>query len=238
MRLPGEPVSETLEPRGGPTGKMYGTYLAEVVSVKDEKSQGRVQVRLFGFDGVGAQDAPIWARVTVPFAGADRGSFLIPNRGDEVVVQFVNGDPRLPIVTGGVWNGQAAPPEQLGGDGEQVDRWTFVGRQGTRIAIVEEQAGAKISLTTPNETESLLITAESGGKIEIKTATSTITMDTQGVSIQSTKVKVSAPQVEISAAMVKVDTALAQFTGIVKASVVQAPTIVGNVYTPGAGNVW
>src|SRR6185503_7484804 len=106
MRLPGEPMTETLESRGGSAGKMYGTYLAEVVSVKDDKSLGRVQVRLYGFDGVGEQNAPIWARVTVPFAGADRGSFLIPNRGDEVVVQFVHGDPRMAIVTGGVWNGQ------------------------------------------------------------------------------------------------------------------------------------
>jgi uncharacterized protein involved in type VI secretion and phage assembly len=217
---------------------MYGAYLAEVVSVKDDKSQGRVQIRLYGFDGVGAQDAPIWARVAVPFAGADRGSFFIPNRGDEVVVQFVHGDPRLALVIGGVWNGSAAPPETIGGDGEQVDRWSFVGRQGTRIAIVEEQAGAKISLTTPNDSESVLITAESGGKIEIKTSTSTITLDTEGVSIDSTKVKVTAAQVEFSAAMVKIDAPVVQCTGIVKASVVNAPSVLGNVYSPGAGNVW
>jgi uncharacterized protein involved in type VI secretion and phage assembly len=231
-------MNDTLEPRGGAPGKMYGTYLAEVVSVKDDKRQGRVQVRLLGYDGVGAQDAPIWARVCVPFAGADRGAFFIPDKDDEVVVQFVNGDPRLPIVTGGVWNGQNAPPETLGGSGEEVDRWTFVGKQGTRIAIVEEQAGPKISLTTPNESESIQIVQQSGGKIEIKTSTSTITLDSQGVTVQTTKCKINAAQVEVQAAMVKVDAPLAQFTGIVKASVVQAPSILGNVYTPGAGNVW
>lgn len=231
-------MNETLEPRGGAPGKMYGTYLAEVVSVKDDKRQGRVQVRLLGFDGVGEQNAPMWARVAVPFAGGDRGAFFIPSKDDEVVVQFVNGDPRLPIVTGGVWNGQNAPPETLGGSGEEVDRWTFVGKQGTRIAIVEEAAGPMISLTTPNSTESIQIVQQSGGKVEIKTSTSTITLDSQGVSVQSTKVKVNAAQVEVQAAMVKVDAPLAQFTGIVKASVVHAPTILGNVYSPGAGNVW
>jgi len=231
-------MTDTLEPRGAPPGKLYGSYLATVVSVADTQRQGRVQVRLLGFDGLGDQDGPLWARVVVPFAGADRGAFFIPDKDDEVVVQFVHGDPRLPIVVGGVWNGQAAPPEQLGGDGQRVDRWTIVGKQGTRIAIVEEAAGATISLTTPNQTESIEITQQSGGKVEIKTSTSTITLDSEGVSVQSTKVKVTAAKVEVSAAQVDIDAALAKFTGIVRAPVVQATTVVGTTYTPGAGNVW
>lgn len=231
-------MTETIDPRGGPPGKLFGSYLAEVVSVRDDRNQGRVQVRLLGFDGVGDQDAPIWARVAVPFAGADRGAFMIPDKGDEVVVQFVHGDPRQPIVIGGLWNGQAGPPEAIGGDGERVDRWTFVGRQGTRVAIVEEAAGAKITLTTPQRTESIEITEQGGGKIEIKTMMSTITLDSEGVSVQTTKVKVTAAQIEVTAAMVKVDAALAEFSGIVRANVVQTPSVIGNVYTPGAGNVW
>lgn len=230
-------MSETFEPRGGPPGRLFGTYLAEVVSVKDTKRQGRVQIRLLGFDGVGAQDAAIWARVAVPFAGANRGAFFIPDKGDEVVVSFVHGDPRLPIVTGGVWNGQAAPPEQLGGSGEDVDRWTFVGKRGTRIAIIEEQAGATIKLSTPSSTESMTLTTQSGGKVEIKTSTSTVTIDSEGVSVQSTKVKINASQIEMQAAQFKIDAPVVQCTGIVRASVAQAPSILGNVYTTGAGNI-
>lgn len=231
-------MTTALEAHGAAPGKLYGVYLATVSSVKDDKHQGRVQVKLHAFDGVSTQNAPMWARVAVPFAGPNRGAFLIPNKDDIVVVQFIHGEPSAPIVVGGVWNGQHAAPEQLGGDGEHVDRWTFVGKQGTRIAIVEEQAGAKISLTTPNSTESVTLTQQSGGKIELKTTSSTVTLDAQGVTVRSTKVTVIAPTVTVTSPSVTVNAALSQFNGIVKAVAVEAPTIVGTVYTPGAGNIW
>jgi uncharacterized protein involved in type VI secretion and phage assembly len=231
-------MSNTLEPRGGPPGKLFGTYLAEVVSVKDDKQQGRIQVKLLPFDGIGAQNAPFWARVAVPYAGNNRGAYLIPSKGDEVIVQFLHGDPSHAVVTGGLWNGKNHPPEQLGGSGEEVDRWTFVGKQGTRIAIVEEQAGATISLTTPSSKESVTITQRSGGKIELKTATSTVTLDSQGVSVKTTKLKVTAQQVEVDAPTVTVNAVMSKFNGVVKAPVVQATSIVAQVYTPGVGNVW
>ena len=232
-------MTDALEPRSTPPGRMFGVYLAEVVSVKDGDRQGKVQVRLLGFDGVGEQDAPIWARVAVPFAGPNMGAFLIPNRGDEVLVQFVGGDPRMPVVVGGMWNGAARPKEELGGAGDEVDRWTFVGKQGTRIAIVEEQAGPKISLATPNESESVVIVQQRGGQIELQAAGAKITLDTQGVTVQSpSNVKVQAAQVEVTAAMVKINAAFTEFTGVVRAPIVQATTVLGSVYLPGAGNVW
>jgi uncharacterized protein involved in type VI secretion and phage assembly len=227
-----------LEAHGTAPGKLFGVYLATVTSVKDDKKQGRIQIKLLAFDGVTQQDAPIWARVAVPFAGPNRGAFLIPNKNDVVVVQFIQGEPSAPVVIGGVWNGQQQAPEQLGGSGEEVDRWTFVGKQGTRIAIVEEQAGAKISLTTPNQTEAVTITQQASGKIELKTKTSTVTLASSGVTVKSTKVTVKAMDVTVNSPMVTVNAVLSKFNGIVKAISVQAPSIIGNLYTPGAGNIW
>lgn len=221
------------------TGAWTGSYLAEVVSVKDPQSLSRVQVRLLCADGVTDQDAPVWARVAVPFAGDNHGAFFIPDVGDEVLVSFVNGDPRLPIVLGSLWNGNAKPPETLGGGGDAVDRWTLVGKRKTRIAIVEEQDGqARIEMTTPGGV-SVTLQETSGGKIECKAAGSTITVDTSGVSIKaSSKVNVQASQVSVSAGQVSVDAAMSTFSGIVKCDVLQATTVIGTTYTPGAGNVW
>ena len=218
-------------------GLFNASYLAEVVSVEDPDNLARVQVRLLNFDGVGEQDGPIWARVAVPFAGADRGAFMLPDVGDEVLVSFVHGDPRLPVVVGGLWNGSDAPPETLGGD--RVDRWTIVGKAGTRIAIVEESAGtATISLTTPGGVSGTF-TDEGGGKIEFQAGGATVTIDGSGVSVQTAaKVKIEATQVEITAGMVKVDAAMSQFSGLVKCDVLQANTTIATTYTPGAGNVW
>ena len=211
-------------------------YLAEVVSVDDPERIGRVQVRLHGWDGVADQDAPVWARVAVPFAGHEKGAFLLPDVGDEVLVCFVGADPRLPVVVGGLWSGSQTPPESL--PGNRVDRWTFTGKKGTRIAIVEEDSGPVISFETPAGVTGTL-TDESGGKIELVAAGNTVTIDSKGVSIQTgSKVDVQASQVTVSAGMVTVDSAMSKFSGIVKCDVLQTNSVISTSYTPGAGNVW
>jgi uncharacterized protein involved in type VI secretion and phage assembly len=221
-------------------GVFSGCYLAEVVSVNDPEHHSRVQVRLLNASGLDDHDGPTWARVAVPFAGANRGAFLLPDVGDEVLVAFLQGDARNPIVIGGLWNGRAQAPETLGGSGERVDRWTLVGKNGTRIAIVEESSGQEtISLTTPGQVSGTL-TASSGGKIEFKIPGTTITLDTSGVAIKTgMKVQVQAgTQVEVSCPQVNVNAAMANFSGIVKCDVLQATTVIASTYTPGAGNIW
>ena len=215
---------------------VHSCHLAKVVSVQDPDSLARVKVKLLTVDGDG--DAEIWARVAVPFAGANRGALFIPDVDDEVLITFVAGDPRFPIVIGGLWNGGATPPEQFGGD--RVDRWTITGKAGTRIAIVEESSGsATIEFKTPNGVTGTL-TDESEGSIKFEdTAGNSITIDSQGISLQAaSKVKVQAGQVEVSAGMVKVDAGMSKFSGVVKCDVLQATTVIASTYTPGAGNIW
>jgi predicted enzyme involved in methoxymalonyl-ACP biosynthesis len=61
----------------------------------------------------------------------------------------------------------------------------------------------------------------------------------QGVSITTPgKVSVQASQVKVTAGIVTVNSALADFSGVVKCQVLQATTVIGTTYTPGAGNVW
>jgi uncharacterized protein involved in type VI secretion and phage assembly len=221
-------------------GKMQGTFLAKVVSVNDPDNLSRVQIRLHHLpDEISDQDCAIWARVAVPFAGGNRGAFFLPDVGDEVAVVFVQGDPRQPLVTGGLWNGTDTAPETLGGSKDHIDRYTIVSKKGSRIAIVEETDGeATISITTPGNV-TLTLTESSGGKIELEAAGNTIKLDTQGVSIQTgQKVSVQASQVEVNAAQVNVNAAMSKFSGIVKCDVLQATTVIGSTYTPGAGNVW
>lgn len=216
-----------------------GSYLAKVVSVNDPEGLSRVQLRLISFDGPEQQDAPLWARVAVPFAGNNRGAFFIPDVDDEVLVSFVNGDPRQPIVIGGLWNGNADVPEQLGGSGDRVDRWTFTGKAGTRVAIVEEQpSDATISFTTPGGVSGELTDA-GGGKIEFRIGGTTVTYDQQGVTVNTAmNVKVQATQVEISAAMVTVNAGMSRFSGVVQADSIITNSIISASYTPGAGNIW
>lgn len=226
-----------------PVSSARDNHLAEVIEVDEAGSRGRIRVRLLAFDGVDTQDGPIDARLCVPFAGGDRGAFFVPDVGDEVVVAFLGGDLRQAVVLGGVWNGRNAPPETLGGSGDRVDRWAFVGKSGTRVAIVEEDGNAQIHLATRSggaDVASIVIDRAEGGKITLKAGSTEMVLENSGVSIQTPgSCEISCSTHEITAATVDVQAGLASFSGVVDAAAaVQTAAVISSSYTPGAGNVW
>lgn len=81
---------------------------------------GRVKVR-FHWDRLGAKDdrSSCWIRVSQAWAGPGFGAITIPRIGQEVVVDFLHGDPDQPLVTGRVYNGLARPPYGLPGSKTQ-----------------------------------------------------------------------------------------------------------------------
>ena len=218
-----------------PASWLFGAQLAVVTSVKDPQNLARVQVRLLAADADGT--AEMWARVAVPFAGDNRGAFFIPDVGDEVLVVFVAGDMRAPIVVGGLWNGTQSPPEALPGD--RVDRWTLTGKAGTHIAIIE-QGAAKIELETPHGVKGTLTDA-GGGKIEFIAGMNRITMDGQGVTVNSAQkvtVVVNGTSIDVLPGMVNVTAPMAVFSGMISCQVLQTGSVISGSYTPGAGNIW
>ena len=78
---------------------------------------GRVKVH-FHWDRVGAQDekSSCWIRVSSTFAGGQYGSIFTPRIGQEVVVDFLEGDPDRPLITGSVYNADQMPPYELPGE--------------------------------------------------------------------------------------------------------------------------
>lgn len=223
------------EPLPPPSWLSQGLFLAEVVSVADPEHRARVQIRLFAFDGVDGHDAPVWARVAAAFAGRARGAFFIPDVGDEVLVGFVQGDGRQPVVVGSLWNGRDAPPEKLPGDA--VERWTITGKAGTRIAILES-GSPTIRLETPGGAVAEL-TDSGGGKMQIDAGGATLKIDPAGITLTTgATVTVDASMVKVSAGMVTVDAALTRFSGVVMCSTLISNTVISASYTPGAGNIW
>jgi uncharacterized protein involved in type VI secretion and phage assembly len=217
-----------------------GAFLATVVSVQDPENRNRVQIRVYDVDGAAGQDATPWARVAVPVAGGKRGAFFIPGVGDEVLVVYLAGDPRFPVVVGGLWNGNDAAPETLGGAGDKVDRWSFTGTAGTRVAIVEDSSGPTISLTTPGGLSGVM--TDSQGSITFSNAQgTTITIDASGVTISAPTGQLSvtaASSISLTAPQLTVNAASSTFSGIVTCPTIIATSVVGTSYTPGAGNVW
>jgi len=98
--------------------KMTGPQTATVVGKEGEEiwtdKYGRIKV-LFHWDRQADADenSSCWIRVSQSLAGKNWGSMYIPRIGQEVLVDFLNGDPDQPIVIGCVYNGSTMPPYPL-----------------------------------------------------------------------------------------------------------------------------
>ena len=78
------------------------------MNVMDPDGQGRVQV---SFPFLGGQNQSYWAPVATLMAGAGRGSWWMPEVGDEALVAFNQNDPAHPHILGYHHNGEDQPPE-------------------------------------------------------------------------------------------------------------------------------
>ena len=108
-------------PRQTPRPRVQGVQTATVVGPSGEEiftdKHGRVKVQ-FHWDRVGKKDekSSCWVRVATPWAGKQWGAIHIPRVGQEVVVEFLDGDPDQPIIIGSVYNGEQMPPFTLPAD--------------------------------------------------------------------------------------------------------------------------
>jgi type VI secretion system secreted protein VgrG len=102
----------------GPKPVVEGPQTAVVVGPEGEEIYtdefGRVKVQ-FHWDRLGGKDenSSCWIRVGQVWAGAGWGGIHLPRVGQEVVVDFLEGDPDRPIITGRVYHGTNRPPYTL-----------------------------------------------------------------------------------------------------------------------------
>jgi type VI secretion system secreted protein VgrG len=108
------PLRVTPKPivQGPQTAFVAGTSGEEILTDK----YGRVKVQ-FHWDRYGKADenSSCWIRVATESAGKKWGAIRLPRIGQEVIVEFLEGDPDRPIITGRVYNAEAMPPYDLPG---------------------------------------------------------------------------------------------------------------------------
>ncbi len=125
------PHSVTLRPaRLTPKPFVQGPQTAVVVGPSGEEiytdKYGRVKVQFFwDREGKKNDQSSCWVRVSQPWAGKNWGSINIPRIGQEVIVEFLEGDPDRPIITGRVYNAEQMPPYTLP---DNQTRTTFMTR--------------------------------------------------------------------------------------------------------------
>ena len=98
--------------------RVEGPQIAIVVGPKDEEIYcdkfGRIKLQfLWDREGQYNDHSSCWIRVTQPWAGKNWGMIAIPRVGQEIVVDFLEGDPDQPIVTGRTYHATNMPPDAL-----------------------------------------------------------------------------------------------------------------------------
>ncbi len=107
--------------RSTPQPMIRGPQTAIVVGPSGEEiytdKYGRVKVQ-FHWDRYSKADenSSCWVRVSQNWAGKKWGAIFMPRIGQEVIVEFIEGDPDRPIITGRVYNDKAMPPYDLPGN--------------------------------------------------------------------------------------------------------------------------
>ncbi|MFF0739585.1 phage baseplate assembly protein V [Streptomyces sp. NPDC004111] len=129
--------------------RIPGVTLGVVTEVNDHQGLGRVKVRT---PLLSEHVESAWARIAVPWAGQRRGSYLLPEVDDEVLVAFRHGDPAHPYVIGFLWNEQDPPPERDPGRDRRELRSRkghvvrFDDTEGAERVTVASQGGLRVTL--------------------------------------------------------------------------------------------
>jgi Rhs element Vgr protein len=181
---PDKPIFEreqfSYTPANGQMPAIHGLQLAKVVKIsEDPASQYRIQVK----PASNASDQKgIWARLASYYATSGAGSVFCPEVGDEVVLGFLESDPRYPIVLGSVFSKSNVPPLT------QADEKNNVKALYTRSKLQLNFDDDKkiIKITTPGN--NMITISDEGKSIEIKDQNSnSVKLDSSGITLDSPK---------------------------------------------------
>ena len=166
-------------PAGGLLPAVSGLQVGVVSALEgDPANEERIALRLplLGDAGDG-----LWARLATLDAGKDRGTFFRPEIGDEVVVGFLDSDPRHPVVLG-MCHSSAKPAPEPAADANHHkgyasrEKLRMLFDDEKKIILFETPGGNRLALS--EDAKGIVLEDQNGNKI---------TMDSKGISIESSK---------------------------------------------------
>lgn len=158
-------------------GYLKGVAIAVVTQNRDPDGLGRVKLK-FSWESEPRESD--WARCAVPMAGQDRGTYFLPEVGDEVLVAFEREDMRFPYVLGALWNGQDKPPGN-NSDGKN-DRRVIKSRAGHTLTF-DDGAQGSVELRLQDgkhlliNDQGLVLEDGSGNKVSIQSSSGAISIE-------------------------------------------------------------
>ncbi|MBC7849561.1 MAG: type VI secretion system tip protein VgrG [Chitinophagaceae bacterium] len=162
----------------GQISTIQGLHIGVVTKIVDDTGQYRVKVRL---PLVNESDEGVYARVATLDAGNDRGTFFRPEIDDEVIVGFMNDDPRHPVILGMLHSSKKTAPLEPEDANPQKG---YKSRSGIRLIF--DDASKSVIIETPGKRIAEL--NDDAGTITIKDGNGNkIIMDKDGITIEANK---------------------------------------------------
>ena len=146
-----------------------GVFVGIVTNNKDPLNSGRIKVIFPWMDGATESH---WARLATLYAGKERGSYFVPEVGDEVLVVFEHGDMNQPFVVGSLWNGKDPLPEPGHPDGEDNHK-VLETRSGHKLTF-DDTAGAEFITLVDSSMNNRMVIDVAGDSITVLAATGDI----------------------------------------------------------------
>lgn len=138
----------------------------------------RVKVTLPSIDNESSNS--LWARLASPDAGKDRGFFFRPEKNDEVIIGFINDDPRDAVILGSLYSTKNSTPLEI--DPKNLKKG-LISKEGLKYIFDDEKKVIEISTPSGNI---INLDDENGIKITDKNGNE-ITMSDKGINIYSCK---------------------------------------------------
>lgn len=148
---------------------------------EDPDKELRVRIKLSSLNDT---SDTVWARLASPDAGKERGYFFRPEAGDEVIVGFINNDPRQAIILGALYSSKNPSPECFGAPNENNSIKGIASKKGLVIGFDDEKT--IVYIETPGKNSITL--DDNDKKIEVKDQHgNSIVMDDKGITLKSAK---------------------------------------------------
>lgn len=164
-------------PSMGTIPRTNGLQIAKVEGiVKDPLEQGRIYIRL-----ANSLDTKMWARLATLDAGDGRGTFFMPEIGDEVVVGFVDDNPGQAVVLGMLHSGKAKTPFE---QSEENHIKGYVSRE--KIIVQFDDEKKSLLIETPGGNKVLISDEDKGISMEDQNG-NTLVLNDQGITMESQK---------------------------------------------------
>jgi uncharacterized protein involved in type VI secretion and phage assembly len=179
--------------------RVYGVALGEVTDLDDPKGLGRVKVKL---PWLSDHEDSAWARIATAWAGGSRGTYLLPEVGDEVVVAFRHGSLQHPYIIGFLWSDTERPPQFT----PRLEQRELRSKSGHRVVFDDLSANESLELESQGGHTIVLDDSAASKQIKIQDSSGTLTIvvDTQSQRIAITS---KGGSIDVSAGTIKLDAA-------------------------------